>query len=338
MIYTNIKEKILVENFDMYDNETRKVMLSINEADENKILSALTSKLYDNIVNKVDDIDFGTIPQSKGDITKIDGYDRLLECLDVLRGILKEYHQDETPVNEISQAINNIVARQEMFEKAFRYNIELPMVMYCTMVLAILNSTSYIISATIEFIKEPAQEDFSISLNKMALLKTKQNMVYRNIVKFNQSCKSGEFDKSMDYIIQNKVSKLTGLDDLGLVLGTAAIMGILVNIIPIIRELIFFFYNSRVKISDYLEVQANLLQMSAYNVENNQSLKKEDRKKISKKQFKIADLFRKIANKLAIDTKKSEITTQKDIASSNKQYKASELVDSMPDSASSALF
>lgn len=338
MICLNDKDRIICENFDLDDMETRKVLRTVNEADENHILSVLTSKLYDNIVNKVDDIDFGSIPLSKGDISKIDGYDRLLECIDVITNILKQYHQDTTPVDQISEAINNIVARTDMFEKAFRYNIELPMVVYCTMVLAILNSTAYMISATIEFIKEPGQEDFNVALDKTALLKTKQNMVFKNIVKFNNNCKSGDFDKSMDYIIQNKIKKLTGIDDIGLIAGSAAILGILINIIPIIRELIFFFYNSRVKISDYLDMQATLLQLSAYNVKNNESIKKEERNKISNKQSKIADAFRKLASKIAIDNKKSEVNAQKDITSNNKQYKTSELLDSVPDSASSALF
>ena len=40
------------------------------------------------IVAKVSDIDFGTIPRSRGDITKIENYSQLMECIDILRGVI----------------------------------------------------------------------------------------------------------------------------------------------------------------------------------------------------------------------------------------------------------
>ena len=64
--------KVMNEHFDIYDDRTRKILLAVNEADQNTIMKSLADKLYSHIVNKVDDIDFGTIPLSKGDITKID--------------------------------------------------------------------------------------------------------------------------------------------------------------------------------------------------------------------------------------------------------------------------
>ena len=47
-----------MEFFDITDTETRKVLLAVNEADQNKVLVSLTSKLYDNVVDRIDDIDF----------------------------------------------------------------------------------------------------------------------------------------------------------------------------------------------------------------------------------------------------------------------------------------
>ena len=62
------------EHFDIYDNRTRNILLAVNEADQDGVMKSLADKLYSHIVEKVDDIDFGTIPLSKGDITKIDNY------------------------------------------------------------------------------------------------------------------------------------------------------------------------------------------------------------------------------------------------------------------------
>lgn len=324
--------------FDIDHEETRRVLLSIDEADQNNVLTALTSRLYDNIVEKVDDIDYGDIPYTKGDITKIPNYEKLVDCLEIMENIIDEFKQDKTCLLAVSNALENIKLRREMFEKAFRYNIELPVIAYSTISLAIISSTSLMISACIDFIKTPSEETFNVSVDRAGLAKTKDHMLFVNLQKFNKSCASGEFDKAMNYVIDNRVKNLTGTTTAVLIVAGITGIGLILNIIPILRELIFFFYYSRTRVSDYFEVQANLLQMNAYNVENSKTLDKEDRKKISSRQFKIADLFRKISNKIAITSKEGEVKATKDIVNSNKKFKTTDLMDEMPDSASSSLF
>ena len=60
-------KKAFTEHLDLTDDLTRKAVIVMNEAEQTSVLTALTSKLYDNIVSKVDDIDFGEIPMTKGD-------------------------------------------------------------------------------------------------------------------------------------------------------------------------------------------------------------------------------------------------------------------------------
>ena len=74
-------DSLMSENMDLTDMETLNTICSINEADRAAVLTSLTSKLYDNIVDKVDAIDFGSIASSKGDITTIENYERLLDCI-----------------------------------------------------------------------------------------------------------------------------------------------------------------------------------------------------------------------------------------------------------------
>lgn len=329
---------ILENYFDIEHRETRKVMLNINEADQNQVLTALTSKLYDHIVDKVDDIDFGTIPNTKGDITKLENFDRMQDCLSLVRQLLTEYKQDLKPVQIIQYAIYNIAQRKELFEKAFRYQVELPMITYSTIVLSIVSSTSFLVSTCIEFIKSPTQDNFEVILDKVALVKTKSNLLFNNLDKFNDACDKGQIDNCLETIIKNNMKNLTGVE-VGFVVGGIAMAGLLLNIIPILRELIFFFYYSRTRVSDYFDIQADLLQMNAYNLQSNSTLNKAEREKIVKKQMKIVELFRKISNKVAIDTKQCEVKATKDIVQSNKEkVRTTDLMDSVPDSASSALF
>lgn len=330
-------DRIMKEHFDLEDRETRKVLLNINEADQNQVLTALTSKLYDHIVQKVDDIDYGNIPNTKGDITKLDNYDKLVDCLDVIKSILLEYKQDTKPVNIINDAISNLIKDKELYEKAFRYNVELPMIMYSTIGLSIVSSTSYLVSTCIEFIKIPSEDTFDIVLDKVALVKTKSNLLFTNLEKFNSCAQSGQIEKYMDVVIKNGTKNMTGAE-VGFVVGGIALAGIILNIIPIIRELIFFFYYSRTRVSDYFDIQADLLQMNSYNIQYNETLDKQQRDRIVKKQNSIVELFRKISNKLAIKTKDSENKATKEIIQSNNKVKTSEIMETLPDSASSALF
>lgn len=338
MINKRDYDTILNEYFDIEHRETRKVMLNINEADQNQVLSALTSKLYDHIVDRVDDIDFGDIPSTKGDITKLDRYQKLVDCVSVMRQLLEEYKQDVKPIGIIEKAIENVAQRKELFEKAFRYQVELPMITYSTIVLSIISSTSFLVSTCIEFIKIPSQDEFSVILDKVALTKSKSNLLFNNLEKFNTACDKGQIDNCLEVIIKNNMKNLTGVE-VGFVVGGVAMAGLLLNIIPILRELIFFFYYSRTRVSDYFDIQADLLQMNAYNVQSNETMKKSEREKIAKKQIKIAELFRKMSNKIAVNTKESEVKATKDIVQANKEKaRTADLMDSIPDSASSALF
>lgn len=330
---------IIKEYYDITDDETRKILVSVTEAEKNQVLSSLTNKLYNDIVDKVDDIDFGTIPMSKGDITKIDNWNRLTECVATLDDIMIEYHQDtRNNLDVIKTAMSNMIERKDLFTKAFQMNLELPIVIYSTITLSIVSSVSFMISSCIEFVKSPNKDSFDVEIDKVALKKTKDNVLFDNLRKFNEACRKGQIDKTIDFIIKNRVKNFTGAE-VGLIVGGIALIGIILNIIPILRELIFFFYYSRVKMSDYFEVQADLLQMNAYNVESNTAIDKEDKKKIVKKQMKIVDTFRKIANAIGIDNKSSEVKATKEISkTSNEKYKYTDLNDSLPDSVASEIF
>ena len=330
--------KAMNEYFDIDHKETRDILLAVNEDDQSKVLVSLTSKLYENIIDKVDDIDFGEIPMTKGDITKLSNYRNLCDCCDTMSKILIEYKQDTKPIDTVITAIRNIEDSTDIWKRAFSGNIELPMVVYNTTVLAIIEATSYLISMCVEFIKVPSSDTFQIMIDKSALSKTKGHMVFENLEKFNDAYRKGQIKNAMNYVIKENVKNFAGTT-IGAGAALVGITSLLFIIIPIIRELIFLFYYSRVRVADYFEVQADMLQINAYNVENNRmDLTKEQKKNITTKQIKIADKFRKFSNNIAVSAKESEIKASKEISNQNKKYKVSDVMDEMPDSASSALF
>lgn len=332
------------EHFDLTDSTTRKAVICMNEADQGAILTALTSKLYDNIVSKIDDIDYGEIPSTKGDITKLSNYNKLTECVGLLRDILKEFKQDTAPIDEISKAIANVSVNKDIFTRAFKFNCELPIVMYNNVVLSIISGVSYMIATCIEFMKTPNQDTFQITLDKVAFAKTKNNMLYNNLKKFNKTCDSGEFQKGMEHILQHRIKKLgegaaLTIGGIALTAGTVVgVIAIITHIIPILREMTFFFYYTRMRVSDFFDIQADLLQMNAYNVEHNTTKDDAEKERIVSKQLKIVELFRKISNKISFTGRKAEIEATKDVTRSAKKMKLDDVADELPDSVSSALF
>jgi len=331
-------ELMVHEYFDISDRKTRKSLLALDESDQDSILMSLTSKLYDNIVDKIDDIDFGDLPKTKGDITALPNYDKITGCIDIIEGILKQYKEKTDPIDTINNALGNLKLRRDLFTRAYKFNVELPMVVYNTIGLAIIGSLSLMIATVIEFVKTPNNEGFSIALDKVSLVKTKESLLFDNLAKFNEACKAGQIDNSLDPLIRSRVKNLTGLE-VGIVAGAVAIIGILFNILPIIRELVFFFYLSKTRASEYFDLQADLLEMNANLLRTNTNIEtQDDRSKVIKRQLTIAGFFRDIANKLCITNKRAEVNATKAIVGINKKMKIDDVVDTMPDSAAASLF
>ena len=132
-------QDVIKEYCDLKDRKTVDVMMTINESDQNKALMTITGKLYDSIVDKVTDIDFGDIPKTKGDFTKLPDYEKIMATVKLLEDLINEYRQETQSIHIIRTAINNILERTKMFEIAFKTNTELPMVMYDTIVLSIIS-------------------------------------------------------------------------------------------------------------------------------------------------------------------------------------------------------
>lgn len=327
--------------FDTSDTTTRCVLLAVNEADQANIMTALSSKLYQHIVDKVDDIDFGTIPRSRGDITKIENYEQLTDCINIISEIMVNYHQPTDSIETVQIALQNMKDRRDLFMKAFRMNTELPIIVYNTMTLAIVASVSYLISSCIEFIKLPDGSGFDIALNKIAVAKSKDATLFKNLVKLNKSCEKGDLDKCLNYIINQSAAKHYGEASVAVIAGVAiaAIIAGIIAIVVAVRTLVYYFYYSRTKLSDYFAIQASLLKINASNIESNLTRDDRAKREVVAKQRKWYEFFKKLSSKLQVADKVGTVKSQAEIRSNeNEKYNIRDVVDQIPDSAQAALF
>lgn len=327
MIYRSPEfNRIVTEYFDISDKETFSYLRSIEEADQNKVLLALTSKLYDHLVEKVDDIDFGDIPKSRGDVTKLPNYEKVVDCINIIRGILENAKQDLDPVIILEDAIKNLNEYKEVFIKGYQLNMELPMVVYNTMVLSVYSGISILISSCIEFIKSTDNTGFDIALDKVQLKKTKDALIFRDLKLLNASFDKGVLPNALNQMLKQNTKNLIGAE-IATIATAGAIVGVILNIIPILRELVYYFLYSRTKVANYFDAQAALLQMNAYNLAAKATDDSRDVEEIKKKQLKIADKFKKIANVLAVKNNKAEISAEKETKSLEKKLKINDVVE-----------
>ena len=355
-------EKFLREHMDMNDDETSKTIAHVMMEDnkDNELLAALTNELYNKIQEKATRIDYGTISKSRGDITRIENYITLTETLDIIHNIVVEYKQDTEPVDVVLSAIENIKTRKDLFIRAFTINASLPILLYNNIVYAIVASVSFLIATCIEFIKSPNVESFKIALDAVAYRRTKDNLLFNSLKLFNESCNSSELDSSLNTIMNKRVSNesttITAIhhdspfmtdeeiefgtksvihddtddeegeihEDFLFSITKAVIFGIRL-VINLLRGLVYYFFNTKQRISDYFAIQAELLEMNAYKLQYSSSVDEASRKKIYDKQMKIANKFRNWANKFSIDYNVSKNKVDSQMDEDSRKYKVSEL-------------
>ena len=330
---------LVKEHFDITDRETRKILVTINEADQNQVMGNLAAKLYDAIVKKVTDIDFGQIPASRGDITKIPNYLDIVSCLTTIRDMMVESKQSTGSADIIFLAIENMKKYQKIWEKGYVLENEMVIVFYNTIALSIVSAISLLTSATIEFIKNPQSDVIDIELAKVANHKTKDNLLFKNLDKFNKACRKGDIEKVFNDVLRAQRQLKEGTiikESISAILFTGAmVLGLLSTVIPILHQLTNALYCLRQNVAEYLAGEADVIRLNAEKVQYNRAKTPEQKKKIIARQHKIADHFKKWANKLMIKANKADVEAQKQIKEdrSNKS-KIGDVIDDMPDSAS----
>lgn len=341
---------IVSEFYDLSDSYTVKKVIMCNEAEKEANIEKLTVRLYNDIRNGVDEIDFGTIPLSKGDITKIDGYENLVQCIDTLSSLIKEYGQSTELVDVISTGLENIQSRKRIWEKAFALNIDIPMVLYNTMTLSIVSSVTLLITTCIEYIKN-GNNTISIAFNKASYIKKKEHVLFTSLRSFNKSCANKEIDKAMTDCIKSNMVRIKesaylneDSDFKGYVQSTwkktddfvkkqepkiriagtiATVYFALKLVIFIIRNSAYWLMGMRQNVADYLVVQANFLQTNAENLANREKYHgtEDQRKKVYDKQMKWVDRFKRWANIFMIKDKKAEAEAKRKEQEDNKKKK-----------------
>lgn len=349
-------QQVISEFFDVMDTVTRKTMLVINESEKSQILGSLANKLYSKIVKDVTNIDYGTIPLTKGDVSKMENYSDILETLKIIKDIQEQYKQSTADVNTVLTTIDYLKEYQDIWVKAFAIDCEFVQVMYATMCMGVVSSTALLVSTSIEFIKNPETQTFEIALQKVPKTRSANALMLNNLTKFNKACQKGEVEKVCKDILHNNyaVKEQAALMEAEQCLGEAApaliaasvlpigvlsvlsVMTLLTCFIPILRELTVTFLNAKQSFSDYLALESDVVRLNAERVKYSTTKTESEKTKIRNKQLKIADRLKKMATALEVKMNKATKAAEAEVKNdSQTKYKIDDVAETLPDSAAS---
>ena len=328
---------IITKYMDWHDRETNDRILNLNEAEQNTLLISLTNKLYKMMMAKVDDVDYGEIPNSKGDITRLSKYDQMRECIKVLKGIFEQYHEKPTPINEIEKALDYVEGYKDLFTASYAGKIDLGIAMYNNITLAIVSSISYMIAVCVEYIKSTKCEGMEIVLDKTGVSKVKESLLYENLIKFNNAARKGDIENALRPLIKSRTKNF--IAEIGFGVGLAiSITGLIVACISMMKDIVYYFYSTTARSSQYFYIQTDLLEMNANELKNNSDINTVgDKQTVIRRQLAVASKFRKLADFLAVNANKSEREATNDIKKDSKQYKIDD-VETDPTGSDGPLF
>ena len=354
--------QIVSETYDLSDYATKKNLLFCNEAKRIDNLEHIVGNLYLHIKSNVAGIDFGTIPKSKGVVTRIDNYANLLDCINSVHELVHNYKERTDIPDALSTALANLQQRERVFTKAFALNIEFPIMIYNMTVLAVVSSVSLLLSSTVEYVKN-GHDSFAVSFDKTGYTKSRDHVLYQYVTQFNRNCDNGTLDKLMNDCIKNNLTPMSesaelepvdeGLkevigtvgDIVGMAGGAATAVKVgqaamkfkplkivimfiaagyaIVSFVKLIWKAAFWIMSTRMKISDWFEIQATYLQINAENLKYRDDRKDSDdhRKSVYQRQMKWVDRFKKLANFFALkDSKATKETEEEERRNRNQRY------------------
>lgn len=305
---------IVQDFYSQYGSYTdRRRVVSLTEADISNVSSNLVSKLYKSALAKAH-VDFENIPMSRGDITKYSGYVDMMECLSIIENVASKSNIKIKELDVINNAIGNIVSLRDTYVKGYAVGNNFIMLQYCTLVSACVEATSGIIASFVEFTKSVDNIQFTIINPKTH----PASLAIKDLSDFNKTVSSGEYNKVCNIMLKTDGK---GIVTESAVVITIAVITSIAAVISLMRHIVFRLYYARMKISDYLKLQATFLEMNKANVEAKSSgLSSQKKKEVVKKQHDLAVKLMKWSDKIRVDSVMNEKKVNTELKNENSTY------------------
>ncbi|MCM1231725.1 MAG: hypothetical protein NC489_16530 [Ruminococcus flavefaciens] len=279
------------------------------------------------ITDKYNAIDFSEIEKSAGDISKFRYNAVILENCKILIDV---YSASGDPgaqkYVEVAQAVDRVMKHlaenRTRYTTLYRSGNGVVQLLYTSMVAACIYSVGILISNTIRFVTTEQDTECQVLFDEIP--GTIKHVHIKNILAAEHDLQAIEqllaaYDSPKGRAVQESVSMASLAVG---AIGAGLILMMIPRIIVLIREIIYSVYFNRVKVSEMLGVQIDLINTNIESLERGRG-----NKKVIARQRKIVDKLTKWKNRFAIkaDTTTSMVTVQK-----QKENRALKVDDNSP--------
>lgn len=303
-------EQILSEAIDLNNSEGIKMMMQLDESEKINLTDKMVSALYNSALSVSNGIDFGLIPVSKGDINKFKYYDLMINSLKTLFNIESQFNIKIPELKIINDSLKILEAYKKEFCLSFIQDKSIGILIYNTIVYSNMCAINLCITSFVSFITTPNAE-LQNTIKYQKEYDKKSAIIFNNLQKFNDSANSGELKE-----LFNKILTKNNFFSVGAIATfTVAALVSVAGIIIAIRELIYFIYRFRMKLSDMFKLQAQLLELNIAELKSsNAPSTVANKNEVIKKQQKKLNQLIKLSDKFQLEFIKSSKKANDDLS------------------------
>lgn len=230
----------------------------------------LLNKLYRDIIEH-SDIDFGKVPDSKGDITRYYYYTQMSDTINVLNKLTRGTSLEESVNMKLLNRFHNMILDlRGDFEFGFRSGTEFLKVTYNLYVMTLYELIEVCLCDYTDYLKSTIDSNNSTKSKRVA----KSRMIVENASSIIKYYDDGTWKKIMtqmradggNFLGMQNIDWSQGAALLGkhpmftkVVGGVAVTIAAIIAVLWIVRKITYYFYAGRQKFADYASGQAAIL-------------------------------------------------------------------------------
>lgn len=287
----------------------------------------LIQKLYVDIISK-SNIDFGKIPDSKGDLTKYEYYKEIESSIIALNTLAGNSPKSDELIM-LNKLYDMIISLRSDYEFGYKFDIELIKLTYNIAVMSLYEMINICIMEYANYLRDVKGIEFGFKK-----IKKKDLIILRGVKSLLRSYENGEWQKTVSQFkkdpknafglntVLSFANKISGINlsrqngGINGSIGAGAIVAIsavsIILLLLAVRMLIYFFYSTAAKIDNYVRIQREFLEVAIAKDPG-------DNTKALKKQQDMLNTFENISNFIENRILKNDNDTKRALSESNKE-------------------
>lgn len=311
----------------------------LSEAAKIKVADSVMTEMFKFITDKYNSIDFSEIESSAGDIRRFKYRNLVLENIETLENIY--YNTDDPGAKKYVDVIKSVKMiyefldlKRDKISVLYKKGNGVIQLMYTSLVAATIYGTSTLVTNTIRFVTTETDTDMEVVFDEIP--GSIKHVHIKNLL--NTANNLSTFHELVDQMYGNEKRSVSESAITIMAATTLAIAGVIYlipKLLTLIREIIYSIYFTRVKVSDMLDLQVQLIRTNIESLEAGRGSKK-----IIVRQRAIANKLERLSNSIAVKLDTAEVlskTQQKKENSTLKIEKGSPLMDAIEQPQSAGL-